>query len=70
MIKSANNYPVSQIFDIEAGVVYEILRYKRGYINAELATAEAWSVAQIDARTTTLVDQVMRLFSLTGDTAC
>lgn len=37
--------------------------YKNGLrLNAELATAEAWSVKQIDARTTTLVDQVMSLF--------
>jgi len=28
MIKSVNNYPVSQLFDIEAGVVYEIPRYQ------------------------------------------
>lgn len=31
MIKSVNNYPVSQLFDIEAGVVYEIPRYQREY---------------------------------------
>ena len=31
MIKSVNNYPVSQIFDIEAGVVYAIPRYQREY---------------------------------------
>ena len=29
MIKSVNNYPVSQLFDIEAGVVYAIPRYQR-----------------------------------------
>ena len=39
--------------------------YKNGLgLNAELATAEAWSVRQIDARTTTLVDQVMILFAM------
>jgi uncharacterized protein with ParB-like and HNH nuclease domain len=32
MIKSVNNYPVSQLFDIEAGVVYAIPRYQREYI--------------------------------------
>jgi hypothetical protein len=32
MIKSVNNYPVSQLFDIEAGVVYVIPRYQREYI--------------------------------------
>lgn len=31
MIKSVNNYPVSQLFDIEAGVVYVIPRYQREY---------------------------------------
>ena len=39
--------------------------YKNGLkLNAELATAEAWSVEQIDARTKTLVDQVMGLFAM------
>lgn len=39
--------------------------YKNGLkLNAELATAEGWSVAQIDARTTKLVSQVMNLFSM------
>ena len=32
MIKSVNNYPVSQLFDIEAGVVYAIPRYQREYL--------------------------------------
>jgi len=31
MITSVNNYPVSQLFDIEAGVVYAIPRYQREY---------------------------------------
>ena len=31
MIKSVNNYPVSQLFDIEMGVVYAIPRYQREY---------------------------------------
>lgn len=31
MIKSVNHYPVSQLFDIEAGVVYAIPRYQREY---------------------------------------
>jgi uncharacterized protein with ParB-like and HNH nuclease domain len=31
MIKSVNCYPVSQLFDIEAGVVYFIPRYQREY---------------------------------------
>ena len=31
MIKSVNNYPVSQLFDIEASVVYSIPRYQREY---------------------------------------
>ena len=31
MIKSVNNYPVSQLFDIEAQVVYVIPRYQREY---------------------------------------
>lgn len=31
MIKSVNNYPVSQLFDIEADVVYAIPRYQREY---------------------------------------
>ena len=44
--------------------------YRNGLrLNAELATTEAWSVKQIDARTTTLVDQVMSLFTLTGTKA-
>jgi len=45
--------------------------YKNGLkLNAELATAEAWSVKQIDARTTTLVNQVMNLFAMTRDQPC
>lgn len=118
MIKSVNNYPVSQLFDIEAGVVYAIPRYQREYtwkmdqweslfddieendpgyflgsiicinqttdtlavqrlgyknglkLNAELATAEAWSVEQIDARTTKLVGQVLGLFAVTEGQPC
>lgn len=31
MIKSVNDYPVSQLFDIEAVVVYAIPRYQREY---------------------------------------
>ena len=31
MIKSVNNYPVSQIFDIEASVVYAVPKYQREY---------------------------------------
>ena len=37
MIKSVNNYPISQLFDIEAGVIYAIPRYQREY---------TWSTAQ------------------------
>lgn len=45
--------------------------YKNGLkLNAELATAEAWSVAQIDARTTKLVGQVMGLFAMTEGQPC
>ncbi len=45
--------------------------YKNGLkLNAELAMAEAWGVEQIDARTTTLSDQVVRLFALTGKKQC
>lgn len=45
--------------------------YKNGLkLNAELATAEAWSIEQIDARTTTLVEQVMNLFALTEGQPC
>ena len=39
--------------------------YKNGLkLNAELATTEAWSIEQIDTRTTALVDQVMKLFKI------
>ena len=31
MIKSTHDYPVSQLFDIEAGVIYTIPRYQREY---------------------------------------
>ena len=40
MIKSVNNYPVSQLFDIEAGVVYAIPRYQREY---------TWKVEQCES---------------------
>jgi hypothetical protein len=40
MIKSVNNYPVSQLFDVEAGVVYAIPRYQREY---------TWSKSQWEA---------------------
>jgi len=33
MIKSVNNYPISQLFDIEAGVIYAIPRYQREKID-------------------------------------
>ena len=45
--------------------------YKNGLkLNAELATAKAWSVEQIDARTKTLVDQVMGLFAMMEGQPC
>ena len=45
--------------------------YKNGLkLNAELAAADAWSVKQIDARTTTLVDQVVSLFAMTEGQPC
>jgi len=45
--------------------------YKNGLkLNADLATATAWSVAQIDARTTTLVDQVLSEFAMTEAKTC
>lgn len=45
--------------------------YKNGLkLNAELATAEAWSVEQIDAHTTTLVDQIAILFAMTEGQPC
>jgi uncharacterized protein with ParB-like and HNH nuclease domain len=31
MIKSVNNYPISQLFDIESNIVYNIPRYQREY---------------------------------------
>ena len=31
MIESVNKYPISQLFDIEAGVIYEIPKYQREY---------------------------------------
>ncbi len=31
MIKSVFNYPVAQLFDIDAGVVYAVPRYQREY---------------------------------------
>ena len=31
MIRSVNNYPVSQLLDIEAGVVYAVPMYQREY---------------------------------------
>ena len=44
--------------------------YKNGLkLNADLAVADAWGVAQIDARTQKLVDQVMKTFSLSWETA-
>lgn len=45
--------------------------YKNGLkLNADLATATAWSVAQIDARTATLVDQVVNEFAMTEAKPC
>lgn len=45
--------------------------YKNGLkLNAELAIAEAWSVPQIEARTITLVDQVVKLFAMTDEQSC
>jgi Protein of unknown function (DUF1524) len=41
--------------------------YKNGLkLNADLATAQQWSVAQIDARTIKLVDQVVSQFAMVG----
>jgi len=47
MIKSVNNYPVSQLFDIESSVVYAIPRYQREY---------TWSKTQWE----NLFDDVLR----------
>lgn len=45
--------------------------YKNGLkLNAELATSNGWSAAQIDARTIMLVDQVITLFSMTEPQQC
>jgi hypothetical protein len=45
--------------------------YKNGLkLNADLATAKVWSVAQINARTTILVGQVVNLFALTEEQSC
>ncbi|WP_295587517.1 HNH endonuclease family protein [uncultured Lamprocystis sp.] len=45
--------------------------YKNGLkLNAELAVAKAWGTTQIDARTTTLVDQVVSLFTMTTNQTC
>jgi uncharacterized protein with ParB-like and HNH nuclease domain len=45
--------------------------YKNGLkLNTELAAAEAWSVEQIEARTTRLVDEVMRLFAMRETQPC
>lgn len=45
--------------------------YKNGLkLNAELAIADAWSVDQIELRTATLVDQVMRLFAIQEEPPC
>jgi hypothetical protein len=45
--------------------------YKNGLkLNADLATADAWSVNQIDARTTMLVNQVLNLFALAQGQPC
>jgi hypothetical protein len=35
-------------------------------LNADLAVAEAWSVGQIDARSTTLVNQALKRFAIIG----
>lgn len=45
--------------------------YKNGLkLNEDLASAETWTVAQIEARTKKLVAQAMRLFTLDGGEAC
>jgi hypothetical protein len=41
--------------------------YRNGLnLNADLAVAEAWSVGQIDARSTTLVNQALKRFAIIG----
>lgn len=47
MIKSVNNYPISQLFDIESKVVYAVPRYQREY---------TWSKSQWE----NLFDDVLR----------
>lgn len=47
MIKSVNNYPVSQLFDIESNVVYAVPRYQREY---------TWSKSQWE----NLFDDILR----------
>ena len=42
----------------------------RRFVEEQSAWLKAWSVKRIDARTTTLVDQVMRLFGLTEEKPC
>jgi uncharacterized protein with ParB-like and HNH nuclease domain len=46
MIKSVNNYPVSQLFDIDANVVYAIPRYQREY---------TWGISHLE----TLFDDIL-----------
>ena len=41
------------------------LGYRNGLkLNEDLATAQKWSICQIDCRTTKLVDQAMTLFKI------
>jgi hypothetical protein len=47
MIKSVNNYPISQIFDIEANVAYVVPRYQREY---------TWSKTQWESLFDDIVD--------------
>jgi len=45
--------------------------YRNGLkLNEDLVTAEKWSVAQIDARTKTLVENAMALFRMDGGGSC
>lgn len=75
MIKSVNNYPVSQLFDIEAGVSYAIPHFQCDYTwSKNQCVMPIDDVEQNDPGYLLcwpiLMNQVLRLFALTGEKPC
>ena len=74
---NVNKYPVSQVFDPESKVVFEIPKYQREYangqyigyrnglnLNDDVCDKDEWTVEMIKQRTDRMVKEIMAMFAL------